>query len=100
MLGAGRVDLPPTGQKMMVDQTDDVEAIGHDLSFRKVLADQGAVSAGQIHANHSHPLLARQLRQICLQSSLTAAQHDIEDAVSAQIAERGGISVLLRKEML
>ncbi len=84
---------------MEIDKPDDVEAIGHDLGFGEVLADDGAVGAGQVHTDDAHAVFARQFRQVGFPCGLAAAQHHIEDLVGAQIAEGGRIASFLRKEM-
>ena len=52
-------DLAPTGQEVMVDEADDVEAIGDDLGFGKVLADDRAVDARQVHTDDADAVFAR-----------------------------------------
>ena len=59
VLGAGGIDLAPTGQEVMVDEADDVEAIGDDLGFGKVLADDRAVDARQVHTDDADAVFAR-----------------------------------------
>ena len=81
ILGPDRIDLAPAGQEVMVDEADDMEAIGHDLRVGKVLADQRAIDARQIHADDPHAIFARQLRQVALQRGFAAAQHHVEDLV-------------------
>lgn len=36
MLGTHRIELPPAGQEVMIDETDDVKSIGHDQSFSRL----------------------------------------------------------------
>lgn len=61
----------------------------HDTGLGKVLADRGAIGAGQIHADHAHPFLAGEFLEIALQGGLAAAQHHVEDLVSLQVTEGG-----------
>lgn len=37
VLAAGRVQLPPASQEVVVDQADDVKPIGHDAGVEEVL---------------------------------------------------------------
>jgi hypothetical protein len=85
--------FPPAGQEVVVDDADDVKAIGHDAGIGEMLPHQRAVDAGQIHAHHAHPFFAAQSLQIAFQRSLTAVEHDVEDGVLLQIAESGGVTV-------
>ena len=100
MLGAGGIKLPPTGQKVVVDEANDVEAISHDLGIGKVLADQGAVNAGQVHADDPHAILAWQFRQVVLQGRFAAPQYHIEDLVCPQVAEGSRVAIFPGKEVL
>src|SRR5512138_1012990 len=84
----------------MVDEPDDMEAVGHDAGIGKVLAYQGPIAAGQVHTHHPHPALAFQAYQIVLQGSLAAAQHDIVDRMVPQVAQGGGIALAAVKEVL
>jgi hypothetical protein len=45
MLGSDRVDLPPAGQEMLVDQ---------------IFADHGTIDCGQVHANYADLLFSFQ----------------------------------------
>ena len=53
ILRPDRIEILPAGQKVMIDQPDHVEAVGHDPRLGKVLAHQGAITGGQIHADDS-----------------------------------------------
>lgn len=81
MLAANRIDLSPTRQKVVIDQANHMEPVGHDFRLGEVFAHHRPVPAGQIHAHHSHPLLARHFRQVILQGRFTPPQHHIEDPV-------------------
>lgn len=100
VLGCLSVDVAPTGQEMRVDPSDHGEAVGDDAGVGKVLSHQGAIRAGQIHANHPHLGLAFPPPQTGLQRLLAAAQHHIEDLVASEVAKRGGIAVPAGKEVL
>jgi hypothetical protein len=54
VFGARGIVLSPTGQEMLSDEPDDMESISHDPGVREVLATQGTVDAGQIHADDAH----------------------------------------------
>jgi hypothetical protein len=58
VLGSHRVDLPPAGYEVQVDQPDDMKPVGDDAGIREMFPYQGAVGAGQIHAYHADSLLA------------------------------------------
>jgi len=46
-----RVQVTPAGEKVLVDQPDQREAVGHNTGLRKVLVREGAIRTGQIHAD-------------------------------------------------
>src|SRR5689334_8642692 len=64
MLGAGGVNLPPAGQEMVVDQANDVEAIGHDLGLGKMFAHQRTIDARQVHTDDADAIFAWQFCQV------------------------------------
>ena len=84
----------------MVDQSNDMEAIGHNARVRKVFLDNGSIYAGQIHAYHAHLCFAFQTRQIGRQGEFRAAQHHIVNLVVAQIAKRGGVAFAAGEKVL
>jgi hypothetical protein len=84
----------------MIDQADDMKAIGHDPGIRKVLPHQRPVDARQIHADHLHQMFALEAIQIAFQRGLAATENHIMDPVAAEIAKRGGVAVAAGKEML
>jgi hypothetical protein len=83
-----RIDFPPAGQEVVVDDAADMEAIGHDAGMGEVPADQRAVDAGQIHTDHPRTIPAGQALQVVLQGGLAAAEHDVEDGVLLQPCRR------------
>src|SRR5689334_8521803 len=99
MLGSEGIDFPPTSQELMVDEADDVETVGHNLGLGKMLAHDGAIDAGQVHADDPYTILTGEFGQVVLQSRLTAAEHNVEDGVAAQVTEGGGVAILLGKEV-
>ena len=94
------IDLPPELVDVVADQPDDMEAVRHDEGPREVPAHDGPIGARQIHAHHPHPLLAFQPRQIAFQSRLGTAEHHVEHAVPAQVAQGGGIAGPAGEEVL
>ena len=50
----------------MIDEPDDMEAIGYDARVGEVQPDQGAIVRGQVPAHHAHVGLAFQLLEISL----------------------------------
>lgn len=46
MLGTPGVEFAPAGQEVVVDEPDDVEAIGDDARVGEVFAHQGAIHGG------------------------------------------------------
>jgi hypothetical protein len=48
ILGSSRVEIAPAGQKLLVDQTNDVDAVGHNARVRKLFGDQSPVDGSQI----------------------------------------------------
>lgn len=57
-LGCFQVDVPPGREKLLCDEANDVEAIGHNQRVAKVLGDQRAVGGRQIYADHANLLFA------------------------------------------
>ena len=82
----------------MIDKPDHMESISHDPGLREVLANQGTVDAGQIHADDTHLVFAFEFLQIVLQGSLAAAKHHVE-LVTAKIAIRGGVTLPAGEEV-
>ena len=100
VLGADRIDLPPAGQEVVVDQADHMEPVGHDQRVGEVFSDDGTVDRRQVHTDHQHLLFAFQMKEIRFQRRFRAAQRDVVDAVILQIAEGGGIALLAGEEVL
>jgi hypothetical protein len=61
---------------MLVDQTDDMEAVGDDDGLGEMPADQRTMRRGQIYADDAHQVLALQAVEVGLQSRFAAAQDD------------------------
>ena len=84
----------------MIDDADDVKPVGDDEGPRKVMADQGAIVGGQVHAHDAHCGFPFQALEIGLQRELRAAQHHVVDLVIFQIAEGGGEPFAAGEEVL
>ena len=67
VLGADGVDLAPARQEVVVDETDHVEAVGHDQSLGEVELDDGAIDGGQVHADDTDLVFSFQGNEIGLQ---------------------------------
>lgn len=52
VLAADRIQVPPAGQEVVIDDADDMETVGHDACIGEVQVEQGAVGRRQIHAHH------------------------------------------------
>src|SRR5512133_713405 len=100
ILGAGGIELAPERQEMLVDEANDMEAVGHDQGVGKVLAHDGAVGGGQVHADDADQLFAGQALKISFQGGFAAAEHDVEHGMVLEIAQRGGVALLTREEVL
>jgi hypothetical protein len=85
---------------MLVDQADDMEAIGDNPGIREVLTDHGSMGGRQVHAHDPHPILAFEAAEIGFQRQLAPAQGNVIHRMILQVAEGSRISVLPGKEML
>src|SRR3954452_3395634 len=99
ILGTDGVDLPPTGQEVVVDEADDMKPVGDDDRFGKVLLSDRTIDYSQVHAHDPDVLFAFELKQIGLQGGFRAAESDVIDAMVLQIAEGGGVAFLAREEV-
>jgi hypothetical protein len=78
---------------VVIDEPDHVEAIGHDTRIGEVLTHERAVHTRQIDAHDPNQVLALKAVQIAFQRRLAAPQYHIMDAMSSEIAERGGVAI-------
>ncbi len=99
ILAADRVDLAPAGEEVVVDDADDVEAIGDDGRIGKLPLDQRAVGGREIDADDAHLVLALKLSEIGGQRSFRAPQHDIIDGVILEVAKASREAFAARKEV-
>jgi hypothetical protein len=83
----------------VVDETDHVEAVGHDESLGEVELDDGAIDGGQVHADDTDLVFALQGYEIGLQRGFRTPQSDVVDAMILQIAEGGGVALLPGEEV-
>lgn len=60
VLAGHRIDLSPAGKKAMVDEANDVKAVGDNAGVGEVLPNHGAIGGGEVHAYDTDPLLALQ----------------------------------------
>ena len=60
ILRAGRIDLPPAVEEVMIDEPDDMEAIGHDEGFGEVFAHDRSIGGREIHADDPYFIFAFQ----------------------------------------
>jgi len=74
---------------VVIDEPEDLAAVGYDDGLGEVLVNRGAVVSGQVYANDADLCLTFQTLQIGLQGILRAPQHDIIDLVSFEIAQGG-----------
>ncbi len=100
VLAARRIDLSPAGQEVVVDEPDDVEAIGDNDRLGEVLTHDGTVNHRQVHADDPNLLFAFHGMQIRLQGRFRAAERDVVDPLVFQIAESRGVALLAREEGL
>lgn len=75
---------------MLLDHSDDMEAVGDDLGVGEVFADKGAVGTAQVHADDADVFLSLERVEVGVEDLRVAALDDVEDAMGAQVAEGGG----------
>lgn len=91
-----------TGQvhEVVVDDAHDMEAVSDDFGIGEVSADDVAVRAGEVDADHLHLVPSAQCSQVGSQVGNAPARPDVEDPVVAQVAERGAEALGLVQGML
>ena len=52
--GAGGIEVPPTRQEVVIDDSDHVEAVGHDARVGEVQPDQRTIVGRQVHGHYPH----------------------------------------------
>ena len=85
-----RNDLTHEVHEVLLDHTDDVEAIGDDLGVGEVPADQGAIGEAQIHADDADVFFAFERAEVGVKFLRVTAFDDIEDPMGSQIAKSRG----------
>jgi hypothetical protein len=100
VFGTDRIDLPPAGQEVVVDETDYMKPIGDDHGLGEVSFDNRTVDHSQVHAHDSDLVFALQTEEIRLQGGFRAAQRDVIDAMVLQIAECRSVALLAGEEVL
>ena len=83
-------DLAHQVHEVLLDHTDDVEAIGDDLGVGEVPADQGAIGGAQIHADDADVFFAFEGAEVGVKFLRVTAFDDIEDPMGSQIAKSRG----------
>lgn len=83
-------DFPEELKEVMLNDADDVEAIGNDFCIGEVSFDESTVGGAQVNADHAHLFPAVQGLQETFEVPCAFALGDIKDAVVAQITEGGG----------
>jgi hypothetical protein len=74
----------------MLRDTDDMEAVRHDLSVWKEAPDQIAVGTAQIDTHHFHSMPPFETAKEWKEVLDGFARRDIEDTVFGEITEGGG----------
>lgn len=100
VLGDFGSDLTEEFEEVVLDDTDDVEAVGNDFGLWEVSFDEGAVGGAQIDADDAHLVPAVQGLEEAFEVLGAFALHDIEDLVVAQVTEGGGEAAALVQSML
>lgn len=75
--------------EVVLDDTHDVEAVGHDPGVGKIAPDEAAVGAGKIDANDLHAFAALEPAEESGEIGGAFAGPDIEDPAVLQVAEGG-----------
>jgi hypothetical protein len=75
-----RNDLPSQLQEVMLEEPDDMEAIGHDPCVGKPSAHQRPVRAREIDTDHFDRVPPSQTAQKPGQLALAATRHDVKNA--------------------
>jgi len=83
-------DLAHEIHEVLLDHTDDVEAIGDDPGVGEVTTDQGTVGAAQIHADDTDVFFAVEPTEVSVEILWIPAFDDIENAVGPEVAEGRG----------
>jgi len=85
--------------EVVLDDTHDMEAVGHDACIGKVTANQAAIGAGEIDADDLHPLPALEFTKECCKVRLAFSGLNVEDPSVLQIAEGGAEALALVEGM-
>ena len=93
-------DLTGKVHEMLDDDADDMEAVGDDFGVWEPFADQGAVRAGEVDADHAHTFTALEGLKEGDQVGAGSALDDIEDLVVFKIAKSGGKALALVEGVL
>lgn len=77
-------------EEVLLDDANDVEAVGDDPGVGEVLSDQGPVGTAQVHADDADVFLAFEGGEVGVEFFRSPSFDDIEDLVSPEVAEGGG----------
>jgi len=91
--------LLPELEEVLIDQPNDVEAVGHDQGIGEVLSRDRAIGFRQIHDDDADMLTTWQTFEVAAQTGLRSPQHDIEHLVVLQINQRSGVALLASEEV-
>lgn len=91
----GWSDLAGKLQEVMLNNADDMEAVGHDEGVWEESADDASVADAQIDADHPDPVPAAKLGEGVVKTGGRFPLEEIEDAVIGEITEGGGKACLL-----
>lgn len=82
-------DSPCQLHEVVIDEAHDMEAVGNNPGIGEVGADDVAVRAGEVDADHPDLVPTAQCCQVGGEVGNAPAGPDVEDPVVAQVAERG-----------
>ena len=100
VFSARRVQLLPDFEEVVVDESDNVKAIGDDLGVWEETTCDPAVGFGEVHDDDSHLKLVKKPLKRALERKFGAPEEDIVNPVFGKVAEGGGVSFLTGKEVL
>ena len=84
-----RSKLAKQVHEVLLDHTNDVEAIRYDLGVGEVSAHQSAIRTAQVHTDDPDVFFAFERSEVSLKVFRGAAFDDIEDPMGSEITERG-----------
>jgi hypothetical protein len=85
-----RRDLSHEVDEVLLDHSNNMEAIRDDFGVGEVPLDEGAVRAAEIHADDTDVLFAFEGGEVGVESLWVAAFDDVEDSMSSEVTECRG----------